>query len=242
MPHGYPDHGVGAPSSTIYPVLDIGELAARLGSINTFDRRGNVIWLDDFETNLKHWYSSAAPLWTGIEKSDEAARNANYSCKLTTPTAIDTVRYIGKYLPLPTLSKIGFEFSYAMYLDIKYIYCKLSFLHTTGKNEFALRYDRYNRTLAYLNSSGSYTDLSGTPSHNMLYHAWNTIKLVVDYKTKKYVRALLNSFSWDLKDIAGDSDTAYYTPSLWIETRIQNRSAGEHYVYIDDAIITQNEP
>lgn len=242
MTHGHPDYGIGAPLSTIYPVLDIGELATRLGSPDTFDRRGNVMWLYSFEDTLKHWYPSSAPAWTGVEQSDEAARSGAFSCKLITPNAAGTYRYIGKYFPLPVPSRIGHEFSYAMYLQIKYIYLETSFMDADGKDQFILRYDRYSKTLAYLNSSNAYTNLAGTPSHNLLYHAWNTIKLVVDYDTKKYVRALLNNFSWDLSAIAGYFDSGVYTPAMWIQIKIENRDTGEHYVYIDDVILTQNEP
>jgi len=242
MPHGYPDYGVGAPTSTIYPVLDIGELAARLGSIVTFDRRGNVIFLDDFEATLKKWTHTSYNAEGDFQHSVEAARSGGYSAKLLTPITIDKDTWISCHRPLPVLSKIGLEYSYAMYLQIKYIYLTINFLERAARYNFALRYDRYNTTLAYLNSSGDYTDLDGIVSHQMLYHAWNTIKLVADYENKKYVRALLNENSWDLKDIAPYTPTYSGTPSLYLEARITNRAAGQHYIYLDDVILTQNEP
>ncbi|GAI06639.1 unnamed protein product, partial [marine sediment metagenome] len=44
MIHGHADYGAGAPGKTIYSMLDVGELAARLGSPVTSDRAGNVMW------------------------------------------------------------------------------------------------------------------------------------------------------------------------------------------------------
>jgi len=242
MPHGHPDYGAGAPTSTIYPILDIGELAARLGSIVTFDRRGNVIWLDDFEDTLKHWDHSSYNAEGSIERSTEAARNGAYSCKMITPTTLNKDTWIFCNRPLPAASKIGLEFSYAMYTNINYLYAVLSFSDSAGQYEYQLRYDRYNTTMAYLNSGGTYTDLPGYVSHALLYHSWNTIKLVVDYENQKYVRALLNSFSWDLSGIAPKFNSGSYTPALYIEARIQNRDAAQRYIYLDDVIVTQNEP
>lgn len=242
MAHGHPDYGAGAPTKTIYPILDVGELAARLGSVNTFDRRGNVMWLDDFEDTLMKWNSNQTMGGTRLFQTAEAARSGAFSVKMITPNAADTDTYLFRYIPLPALSKIGLEFSYAMYLQIKYIYIILKFGDSDGQYEVRLRYDRYNTTMAYLNSGGTYTDLSGTPSHQLLYHNWNTIKLVVDYETKKYVRALLNSFSWDLSDIAPKFNAGVYTPALYIEARITNKTIGDHYIYLDDVILTQNEP
>jgi len=242
MTHGYPDYGVGAPKKTIFPVLDVGELSARLGSPVTFDRRGDVMWFDNFEDTLMRWNSNQAMNGTRLFQTAEAARSGSFSCKMITPNAADTDTYLYRNLPLPVQSKIGLEFSYAMYLQIDYLYAKLRFFERGTRYDYQLRYDRYNRTMAYLNKDGGYTNLDGLVSHSMLYHAWNTIKLVVDYENKKYVRALLNDWSWDLSGIPGEKDTNSYTPALFIEARITNRATGDHYIYLDDVILTQNEP
>ena len=55
MAHGHPDYGGAAPLATVYTLQDLAELAARLGSIDVFDRRGNVLLLDDFESGIKKW-------------------------------------------------------------------------------------------------------------------------------------------------------------------------------------------
>ena len=242
MPHGYPDYGVASPTKTIYTFQDIGELAARLGSVNTFDRRGNVMWIEDFEHTLKRWIYYTWNAEGDMQHTAEAARSGSFSVKLLSPTTVDKSTWMYHARPLPVPSKIGLEFSYSSFYEIKYLYALITLRDYDGQYRYQLRYDRYNRTLAYLNSGGGYTNLSGTPSHEMLTYCWNTIKLVVDYEKLKYVRALLNNFSWDLKNISGQFDAASYTPALGIEIRITNRTAGQHYIYIDDVILTQNEP
>ena len=242
MAKGQPDFGAYAPTKTVAGIADIGELAARLGSVVTFDRRGNVMWLDNFEDTLKKWGSGSNDAAGSVEHTAEAARSGAFSVKLTTPPTIDYATWIFCYRPLPVAGKIGFEFSYAMYLQIQYVYLRVLFMTRTTRYRYRLRYDRYNTTMAYYNSDGDYIDLPGIVSHRMLSHAWNTMKLVVDYENHKYVRALLNEFSWDLSDIDPEVDEASYTPSLYLEIRITNREAGQHYLYLDDVILTQNEP
>lgn len=242
MGHGGPDWGTGGQIATVYTLEDLSELAARLGSIVTFDRRGNIMWFDDFENTLMKWNSNQTMNGANLFQTAEAARSGSFSVKMITPTTIDAYTNLYRDLPLPVQSKIGLEFSYAMYLQIKYIYVKLFFYESDHLYEFALRFNRYNTTMAYLNSLGGYTDLAGTPSHQMLYHAWNTIKLVVDYEDKKYVRALLNEDSWDLEAIAPYELSYSGTPYLYLEARITNRATGAHYIYLDDVILTQNEP
>ncbi|GAG01299.1 unnamed protein product, partial [marine sediment metagenome] len=43
-----PDDYKWLPGSTRFPLSDIGELAVRLGSLCSYDRRGEVIFIDDF--------------------------------------------------------------------------------------------------------------------------------------------------------------------------------------------------
>ena len=242
MAHGFPDYGVAAPSHTIYTFEDIGELATRLGSPDTFDRRGNVIWLESFEDTLNRWDSGSFGAEGDFQHTAEASRSGSFSAKLLSATTVDKDSWIWCYRPLPVESKIGIECSYAMYLQIKYLYLILNFIERNDKYEYELRYDRYNTTLAYLNSGGTYTDLPGRISTQLLYHTWNTIKLVVDYENKKYVRALINSFSFDLSDISGKHSGGVYTECLMPKIMITNRVAGAHYLYLDDIILTQNEP
>jgi len=58
MAHGTPDWGVTASKKTIYSLHDMGELAVRLGSIVSFDRRGDVIFSDSFQNGLGKVYAS----------------------------------------------------------------------------------------------------------------------------------------------------------------------------------------
>lgn len=242
MRHGHPDYGIGAPISTIYPVFDVGELAARLGSPVTADRAGNVMWYDDFEGTIKRWDHSSYDSEGDFQHTTEAARSGAACAKLLTPTTVDKDTWIFCNRPLPVPSKIGHEFSYAMGLHIQYLHLRMSFMTRTTRYRYRLRYDRYNRTMAYYKSGVTYIDLPGIVSHEMLSHAWNTIKLVADYENHKYVRALLNENSWDLSGIDPEIYQATFTPSLYLETRITNRQAGQHYIYLDDVILTQNEP
>jgi len=60
--HGTPDWGVTAGARTVYQMTDLGELAVRLGSIVTHDRRGDVIFLEDFEEGMGRWRFPRTPL------------------------------------------------------------------------------------------------------------------------------------------------------------------------------------
>jgi len=81
MAHGQPDYGMYTLANTIYRLTDMGELAARLGSINTYDRRGDVIFLDSFESGLTAWSPSSACTGSDLVQSAKHARSGGFSAK-----------------------------------------------------------------------------------------------------------------------------------------------------------------
>ena len=88
MAHGTPDWGVTAGAVTTYQVTDLGELAVRLGSPISHDRRGDVIWWDDFECTLNKWQTVANGAGSSVALSDARARNGRYSALLISGSAV----------------------------------------------------------------------------------------------------------------------------------------------------------
>ena len=51
----YPDFGITDTVQAKSIITDMGELAARLGAPNVFDRLGSIVWYDDFQYGLSRW-------------------------------------------------------------------------------------------------------------------------------------------------------------------------------------------
>lgn len=243
MSHGHPDYGPGAAISTVFTTMDLAELAARLGSPVTFDRRGNIIWLDSFEDGLAKW----KPAYTGIAGSVELtavrARSGALSAKITTPADSTSRQRIEHYLPIPILGKLGFEFSFTWDSDIGEIVLYTYLLGPTYRHIAQIRYigGGYRRWY-YYNQKKKWQDLSGIFILHSEDYLFNTAKLVVDYEKREYVRLIVNDTEFSLKGVP------YYTDSLtaarflrfYIEFRPHTNVAVP--TYVDDVILTQNEP
>jgi len=242
MAHGYPDYGIYTAKKTVYSLQDMAELAARLGSIVTFDRRGDVIWLDDFEDNINKWGQEPSGVGAAIALSTDAARNGGYSCKLTTGNVAGEYARIIHSGPYPILSKIGFEISFTLDTNTMRFRIGLSLYDGTYHSRASVQYNMPFARVEYVDENGVWQVLDTiTPlrSGHTLFH---TIKLVVDFVNYKYERLLLDSLSYDLTPYSlyriGDTsspvllvDAIHYTN---VDANISN--------YVDDAIITQNEP
>ncbi len=98
--------------------ISLSETASRLGSIDTFDRRGQVLWMDDFEGGISKWTLSGDAGYT-IAASTDYAESGLVSCKMVTNAVLNNYAQIARMMPIPSLSKIGCEFSFIANNNLK---------------------------------------------------------------------------------------------------------------------------
>ena len=242
MPHGYPDWGPSAPIATVYSLQDMAELAVRLGSIVTFDRRGAVCWLDDFEHTINHWEIHIDSPPGAITLSAEAARTGALSAKITSPSINGDASEMVKRLPCPTPSNLGFEFSWAGAEDLAYLRAQIMLNPTGYRYYFDIRYDIAQDYLYYRNSAGTWVQLSPRVWTAKSPYVWNTIKFVIAATTFKWKHILFNSQPFDMANIPGYQPSIGHPYEMDARIAAYSGTAGSKLVYIDDVIITQNEP
>lgn len=221
---------------------DLGELAVRLGSIVSFDRRGDVVWMDDFEHTLNKWntYTPGTGDSAGVSKT--RARNGDYSCEMVTGTEVGSPVEINSHLAVPPESGYGFEVSFTLGDDHTYFYTRLYVYTGSARHEFTLRYDVAAEVLQHMDEDGNYTNLSPGIALRKSDVLFNTLKFVVDLESEAYVWARLNEGAWAMAGIAGRevavASAAYFAIYVgFIGTTGVNVTG-----YVDDVIITQNEP
>ncbi|KKM85339.1 hypothetical protein LCGC14_1290060 [marine sediment metagenome] len=239
---GTPDYGQYAPATTIARLADLGELAVRLGSIVSFDRRGEVVWMDDFEDGIIKWKTSAAGAGAAVTSDTVKSRNGAKSAKLVAGSDGGKQATLYHYQPFPVSSRYGVEFSFAFETSPKHIGLRLD-LYDGANHYFGdIVYRPPLTRLDYEDSNADYQALTTTLdllSDSIMFH---TLKLVADWSTKKYVRLLLDNNSYDLSGIdlysAADAVTL---PQVRVRVLLAGTS-GNPVLYVDDVIITQNEP
>jgi len=242
MPHAGPDWGTYAPASTIYSLQDLGELAARIGSFVNFDRLGNVIAMDNFENGIGEWYSDGDAGFSA-DWDSKYCRLGGFSCKLTTgPSAGNTVK-ITKHIGAPVLSAMGVEVSFSYEQNWRYLDIFLDLYDGTYYYGAALRFDHTTAKLQYKDSAGAFQDIAGGFYYGTeLPHDFDTLKIVADFTTVKYKRLLVNNLVFDLSEISFLKDVSTNTPALTVQLRLTTSANAAAIAYIDDVIVTQNEP
>lgn len=242
MVHTLPDYTTKHRMATIFGQIDQGELAARLGSINTFDRRGNVSWMDDFESGVGKWNKSGDGAGYDVTASDVTARNGKYSLLLTCGSSgAMTAQAQSRFMP-PLFEKIGYEFHFWMDANITNMFFRPTIVYGGAYYTAGFNFDEDNNKIQYWNSANTWTDILTDVNW---YHAmphWYDFKFVVDYATGKYVRALLGQTSLTVSGIDVRSGTTAGADTLNHLIDATGAWGVNGKCYIDDVIVTQNEP
>jgi len=242
MPHGLPDFGASTPKETIFGQVDIAELAARLGSIATYDRRGDVVWMDSFEAALVKWEASPFGVGASVAVDNTTARSGAQSVKLQAGNAVDDYALVQRAFPILVFSKIGAEISFTVgAADHEF---EVRFVLYTGSERwyFYVRYVRSSNALQVWDAVGGWVTIATKKLIESSY-CYHQLKLVVDFIIKDYVRLLVDDSAYDISPYAGVSAVNATSPSVYIILRHNNKVAFLNtYTYIDDFILTQNEP
>jgi len=213
--------------------------------VETFDRKGDPIFVEDMDGSLATLDFVCAG--TGkIEQSGEYALQGSRCLKFITATAIGNYATMRRYQTYQNLSKHGTE---------------ISFTYTSGftNYEFSIElyevdwYTKWGFRIVYIAGAdvglsiydvdGNWTPVATDVSLKEADYIFNTIKFVVDFRTKKYVRAMVAYRDFDVAIHGGESySSPGETPYMLINNIVRNRLAASSECWMDRFVITQKEP
>lgn len=240
MVHGQPDYGMYNLAQTIHRLADMGELAVRLGSINQFDRRGEQVWTDNFEAPVLKWTPnllaggnlpalSNVDFWMG-QGSVLFQSNAAGSSILM------------RDFPLIRTGKIGVEFWVKLAI-LTPGYFQIHLLISDGTNESSayLRLDNQAQT-AQINTNLGWVTVSTRFSANPPIYIWTPVKIVANTDTDMYERLIIGSHEIDLTAHTLFTGGVTANEYLRVNFTMLDTAAGAISTYMDNFILTQNEP
>jgi hypothetical protein len=242
VPHGTPDWWGESPTATVHQVTDVGELAVRLGSPVSYDRRGNVVWFDTFEDGLGKWVSGTAGTGASVFVTSKDALQGAYSAQLVGGSDGLMNAQVARILFSPVLGGVGVEVSF----ELAGLADEVDILAThydgaTGYR-YHVRWVRATSDFEYLDSAGVWQDIDANKPLIATTAAWHTMKVVFNTSTEKYMRAMLDDEEYPLVGIAPQTTVSAVEPTINLVLRAYSSAGLNHYARIDDVIITQNEP
>ena len=242
MVHTLPDYTTKYKLVRFFGSIDDAELAARINNINTFDRRGNVVFWDDFQGNINVWKTSISGTGAAAALSTERVFHGASSAKLTTGSTTAFRSALLRYFELVPSTRVGMEWVFSLGADIDYIELFSEVDDGTDGYQIFVGIDVDSSKFTYGNRL-SPTDL---PDGDYKFYEdevyWYHAKVVFDYSTKKFVRFLFAEKEYDMStyDLQTFTTTTYKLMS--VQFRAYSASGDNGVVYVGKFILTQNEP
>jgi len=205
-----------------------------------FDRRGDIIHWDDFESTTRKYSSTDGT----VTRDTTRAKTRDASLKCVTGAVLNNrsgVSYtISDFFPN---TKMGIQASFATGGDVWGITVFISYYDMTDIHTWSIQLDA-DGTLRYGNTGGTWTDIGGSSSiYKQNDYNFATLKMVMDITNDKYERAVLFDQEYDLSAYTCYSAAMPETmPYLYIGFKIQTLEAVAKTAFFDNMFLTENEP
>lgn len=242
MPKGHADWNIPGISGAISQVGDLGELAVRLGSPDSFERSGNVLYIENFERGFTGWNITPVGANAGAWLSTLAARTGGCCVALFPGTTATYKVQIEKAIPYPWLSKLGMEISVVAHSDLTYLQFGLSIYDGTNYCRYFLQHNWQTDVLSYLETGVPWTSFVDPLVLSPQDYLFHTFKLVIDPENKLFSRILIDDVGYDMTTIPAVEAASATSPHMRLLVYAEQGSGKTAYLLLDDVIITQNEP
>lgn len=241
MAHGAPDDSNVVKRADLFRVDDDAELAARLGSILTYRRSGEVISLEDWSGGYGAWERVTSGTNSSIVLSGDKFQSGGVSLRGRAGPTTSNYWRISRYLPRLDSTVLGFQGALCLTTEPGDIDILLRVDAVTTYTTYLLRYDRSAMRWYYQDATQTwvtFTDSMDLDYRGTVFLQW---QVVVDMEKEEYVRLSLNHETWSLVGIP--ARVAPYVTYNSIQARVQMYGTGSGYVeaYLDNVVLTQNE-
>ncbi len=229
----------------VHSVTDLGELAARLGALDVYDRRGDVIWMDACEDSItKRWTVTGSGAGYSAGQNWLYCKNGVSAYLLIAGSDADRYMLLTKLVSnAPATSKVGLEFSFAMDSNIEYLEVGMQCFDGAERYDYLARYTISTKILSFLNSQSEWEEIE-TLEYDLFVGppGWHTWKLVIDTYEEQPERMLLDGWEFLLGDFSPASAADAGDPGLHLHIKAVSSSGNNGELYVDDILFTMNEP
>jgi hypothetical protein len=239
---GQADYGALAPKETSASVSDMGEIAARLGSIVIYDKRGDVVDFDNFEEPIEKWYVLPSGVNGWAILTSDNAKSGCQSVNLAGGSDIgDYCRMYKSYAVLSSKS-LGIEISYSNLSAYCDLYMDLFWYDGINYYRASCKLDPSTGKLYVLDDTNSWVEIGTVVPSQGTSWFFHTFKLVANFDTHYYKRIMYNNVEYDISTIALYHYADTTVAQIFARLEMKVRASGGGSVYLDDFIFTQVEP
>jgi len=240
MVHGMPDEAHVKSYTDITRTDDISELAARLGSPQTYERRGNVLYVDDFSHGANTWTVTRGLGTENATLSGTYNLVGGAALLLQNTQGVGETVYAVRYLPLFSDAIYGLFFMLSINTAGNKIQCQaLHFGDTTRWNYVITLYPN-EKTLYYTPSGGTpslLTDNLDIFNGSEIFHL---VGIIFDTIKHEWVQVIIDNVVYDVSGIEPTSIPNSIPPHFRFGIVSISTSELDTTTIVDSIVLTQN--
>ncbi len=222
--------------------MGLEELAARLGSIVPWDMKGNIVLMEDFESEETEWTDESSGGTSSATRSSRHKYSGDWAIKLYVNGDENAYARITRYFHYPGLLKYGLFARFGAPLVTLELNLFAAF-YTGSKRWFVdVTYDTEDHTLSVISPAGGKHIVASNFRPFSGVFLWFPVLVTFNLATGYYDKLYFADREYDLSSVAlpYTATTAY--PAACIEVNALNYVAYEWTAYVDDIIIAKNVP
>lgn len=220
---------------------DMAELAARLGSPNTFTRTGVTLFQDSFVNGVSSWIDVSYKTGSYVNLEIDNGEVGGVSAHLHAVDSADAYASIARFFAVPELKKIGIEVAIDFPYYFDFLWLGFAIGLPTGEYEGSVRYYLGDQSFKYEQYSDTYIsfgtvnlDADGNPR-------FDRMKLIIDLESLEYHSFRYNQNLYSLANIPLLQLSSNAANRMSIKVLGSSDGGGEADFYVDWIILTTDE-
>jgi hypothetical protein len=227
-----PDYSKYLPNSTRFSLDDMGELAVRLGSHIIYDRRGEVVFIDDFSKGLLEYHKVISGLNSKVILSPSNLSRSGFSASLYPGTTLAKQAILSTTLGMFLSSRFGIEVKFSLPEGFDNFRFGMTIIKNSKYYQSSLYCTASQGKISILNSAGALTNIDSGYSFGADEIQYYTAKFVIDTSRDQY----------DLSSYSIKSGAAANNPYINFNFGVIGDGSIGMFANVSHVIITANEP
>ncbi len=216
------------------------ELAARLGSPASGDRRGQVIFMDPGGVNAAQYGHTSSGADSAFAEYGNGASIQPLCYRLLAGPAEDDFISLSKYVPYETPAGVGLELLLARDTKVKTFSMSMIIQDGVNVTQGGIQVDVVAGKVKYYDSTGTWTDLVTIVAGSSLSSPI-LLKVRMDPTTGKYLDARVDNTRTDMSALALQVTATATAKLVYTNLVLKCATSGTTTAYLNNLIITGAE-
>ena len=220
--------------------VGMGELAARLGSPISWERRGQVVKFLTFVDGFSSWAQATGGAGSAVSLDASFWQYGGYSVKLLTDANVNAYAGITTYTDYPPDTRLGVEVVFSVTDKPRYLNVLMKIWDGTNEHRCYLRAHWGTSYIQIMRDTEVWVNVVAY-DQPVVGQVFRSIKFVVDLDEGTYIRVLANGVETDVTTSQIYTTANAAAPYVSVQVKSEETVAAGGTVYIDRVNITTNE-